>query len=64
MRMMEGVHQGTQLFLHPLHKMYKVTLYESVSKSFRTESITKYILPFVLLVEKQHKGLWRQNSLD
>jgi len=21
-------------------------------------------LPLVLIVEKQHKGLWRQNSLD
>jgi hypothetical protein len=29
--------------------------YEGVSKIFRTESI---------LVEKHHKGLWRQNSLD
>jgi len=37
--------------------------YEGVSKSFRTESLTKYSLPLVLLVEKQHKGLWRQNSL-
>jgi hypothetical protein len=38
--------------------------YEGVSKSFRTESITKYTLTTVkkTLVEKQHKGLWRQNS--
>jgi hypothetical protein len=39
-----------------------VCMYEDVSKSFRTESIN-VILPFVLLVEKQHKELWWQISL-
>jgi hypothetical protein len=39
-------------------------LYEGVSESFRTESITKYMLTTITLIEKQHKGLWRQNSLD
>jgi hypothetical protein len=38
-------------------------IYEGVSKSFRTESWRNKCLPLVLLVEKQHKGLWRQNSL-
>jgi hypothetical protein len=36
-------------------------LYEGVSKSFRTESITKST---TTKAEKQHKGLWRQNSLE
>jgi hypothetical protein len=36
--------------------------YEPVSKSFRTESITKYtLIPTVLLVAVPFKGLWRQN---
>jgi hypothetical protein len=35
------------------------TEYEGVSKSFRTESTKQQTL-----VGKQHKGLWRQNSLD
>jgi len=40
-------------------------MYESVSKSCRTESISKYkSLQQQTLVEKQHKGLWWQNSLD
>jgi hypothetical protein len=39
-------------------------IYESVSKSFRTESITKSRTTTKTPVEKQHKGLWRQNSLD
>jgi len=34
--------------------MYKH--YEGVSISFRTESITKYMLTLVLLVEKQHNS--------
>jgi hypothetical protein len=37
--------------------------YECVSKSFRTESqLNKQQKQ--ALVEKQYKGLWRQNSLD
>jgi hypothetical protein len=35
-----------------------VVRYEGVSKSFRTESISKLIK----IVEKQHKGLWRRKS--
>jgi len=42
----------------------KQLTYESVSKSFRTESYRTIRLPLVLVVEKQHKGLCRQNSLD
>jgi hypothetical protein len=38
--------------------------YESVSKSFRTESQRNIRLQQQTLVEKQHEGLWRQNSLD
>jgi hypothetical protein len=41
----------------------KKDIYKGVSKSFRTESITKYTLT-TINIEKQHKGLWRQNSLD
>jgi hypothetical protein len=36
---------------------------EGVPKSFRTKSIKKYTLTTVTR-EKQHKRLWRQNSLD
>jgi hypothetical protein len=39
-------------------------VYESVSKSIRTEWITKYTLTTITLVEKQYKGLRRHNSLD
>jgi len=39
------------------------TLCEVVTKRFRSESITKYTLTTITLVEKQYKGLWRQNSL-
>jgi len=38
-------------------------VYEGISRSFRTESITKYTLTKIL-IQKQHKGLLRQNSLD
>jgi hypothetical protein len=38
------------------------SLYEGVSKSFWTELITKQTM--TTLIEKQHKGLWWQNSLD
>jgi hypothetical protein len=38
-------------------------VYEGVSKSFRTESITKYPLR-TTFVAKQHKWSWRQNLLD
>jgi len=38
-------------------------IYEDVSKSFRTESITKYTLT-TITIQKQHKCLWWQNSLD
>jgi hypothetical protein len=41
-----------------------VFVYEGVSKSFRTESWRNIRLPLILLVEKQHKGLWQQNSLN
>jgi hypothetical protein len=53
----------------------KEVRYEGLSKSFRIESITKQTTPNntqqqqqqqqqqQTLVEKQHKGLWRQNSL-
>jgi hypothetical protein len=41
-----------------------VPTYEGISKSFRTESITKHTLTTIKLVQKQHKGLWLQNSLD
>jgi len=43
------------------HENFSQDRYESVSKSFRTESITKKRRQ-QKLVEKQHKGLWRQNS--
>jgi len=36
-----------------------VWIYKGISKSFRTESIMQSTPP---LVEKQHKGLWQQNS--
>jgi hypothetical protein len=39
-------------------------IYDGVSKSFRTESINKQQQQQQTLVEKQHKELWRQNSLD
>jgi hypothetical protein len=39
-------------------------MYEGVSKSFQTEAIANIRLLLALLVEKQHKGLWQQNSLD
>jgi hypothetical protein len=48
---------------HYQGQITKIT-YEGVSKIFRTESITNIRLPLVLLVEKQNKWLWRQNSLD
>jgi hypothetical protein len=35
--------------------------YNGVSESFQTESITKQQQT---LIEKQHKVLWQQNSLD
>jgi hypothetical protein len=35
-------------------------IYKGISKSFWTELITKS----TTLIEKQHKGLWCQNSLD
>jgi len=41
----------------PISAIY---IYEGVSKSFRTQSITKQ----QTLVKKQHKELWWQNSLD
>jgi len=37
---------------------------KGISKSFQTESIIKYTLTTVTLIEKQHKELWQQNSLD
>jgi hypothetical protein len=40
------------------------SIYDGVSKSFRTESKINICLSLVLIVEKQHKWLWRQNSLD
>jgi hypothetical protein len=46
------------------HVLVVMSLYKGVSKSFQTESITKYTLTLVLLIEKQHNGLWQQNSLD
>jgi hypothetical protein len=42
----------------------RTSKYEGVSKRFRTESQWNIRLSLVLLVEKQHKGLWQQNSLD
>jgi hypothetical protein len=33
--------------------------YQGVSKSFRTQSITKQQQQQQTLVQKQHKGLWR-----
>jgi len=36
-------------------------IYEGVSKSFPTESITKYT---ITTSKKKHRGLWPQNSLD
>jgi hypothetical protein len=50
--------RGSTSKVTPLSK-----LYEGVSKNFETGSITKYTLTMTLL-EKQHEGLWRQNSLD
>jgi len=38
-------------------------IYEGVSKSFGTESWRNTRLQKWTLVEKKHKGLWRQNSL-
>jgi hypothetical protein len=41
----------------------QLIVYEGVSKSFRTESITKETkITKKTLVEKQHKVLWWQNS--
>jgi hypothetical protein len=48
----------TKCLIHVLGNFY-----EGVSKRFRTESQRNIHLPLVLLVEKQHKTSWRQNSL-
>jgi hypothetical protein len=34
------------------------------SNPSRLKDVRRYIQELVLLVEKQHKGLWQQNSLD
>jgi hypothetical protein len=50
-----------------MRKEYTVIVplqYDGVSKSFQTKSIMKYKLTAIKIVEKQNKGLWRQNSLD
>jgi hypothetical protein len=55
------------ILLHGVRELCVLRAYlliRGVSKSFRTQSITKYTLTTITLVEKQHKGLWRQNSLD
>jgi hypothetical protein len=53
--------QFVQLELQSLSPRYDTRLYQEVSGLSHNEI---YALPLVLLVEKQHKGLWRQNSLD
>jgi hypothetical protein len=61
----KGKKRSLCLTKHRAMKAYwGVEVYEGVSKSFRNGSIKKYTLTLALLVEKQQKGLWRQNSLD
>jgi hypothetical protein len=45
-----------------MHVFENTMEYDGVSKSFRSESITKSTT--INVIEKQHKGLWRKNSID
>jgi hypothetical protein len=49
------------ILLFQLLRVYTILLYEDVTESFRTESQRNKQQQ--TLVEKQQKGLWRQNSL-